>query len=500
MHGRSDGILNVKGIRIGPAEIYRILERVPEVAAAMVVEQDKGAHRQESRLVLLVVLRAGFGLDAALRATIRRELVQQGSPAHAPSVMLEVPELPTTWSGKPSERSARDVLNGREAINAEALRNPASLEPLRAFVLADAGAAEPPAASASPEKTPRAIDTAEMISLWNDVLHQSALAPDSNFFDVGGDSLMALDLAMTVSTRVGHKVEMSAFFGAPTVAEFTSFVNKGVADASSLLVPLKDGGGTSPLYLVHGYGGSVMELHGLARTIDADVPIVGIRASGLEAGEPVFDQVEEMAALYLSHIRQAQPEGPYRLAGYSSGGLIAVEMARRLLAQGERVGPVMLLDTTTHQSHWSGRTWREFTARRTAHHLRRLFAGPRVGAGLLDAMGSLAGHVRSALFQSATQHETAPPAAFPEQIRKLRNAGLTAFTRYAPSRIRVPIVLVRSELRLSTLADPATIWVDLADGLEVIDISGDHLSMVRPPHLGELAAAVSNELKRPGRL
>jgi len=497
MHGRSDGILNVKGIRIGPAEIYRILERVPAVAAAMVVEQDPGATRPESRLVLLVVLRAGFQLDASLQAAIRLELLQQGSPAHSPAVVLEVPELPTTWTGKPSERSARDVLNGRDAINAEALRNPASLEPLRAFVLADVAAVDQPVASAPPDATIQAISVAEMISLWSAVLHQTGLTPDSNFFDVGGDSLAALDLAMDVSSRAGHNVEMSAVFEAPTVKQFTSLVNKGINAASSLLVTLKEGDGPSPLYLVHGYGGSVMELRALAQSIDGNVPITGIRASGFEPDEPVFDRVEEMAAIYLAQIRSAQPEGPYHLAGYSAGGLIAVEMARQLLAEGARVSPVLLLDTTTHESHWTSKTWREFLFRRTIHHLRSLFQGPDVGPRFLETVRSLGGRLRSAFLGSVPRHDIVPSLGLTEQVRKLRHAGLRAYTRYVPVPIQVPIVLVRSELRFSSAADPATIWRDFAHGLEVIDTSGDHLSMIHPPHLSGLATAVSRVLTLP---
>ena len=500
MHGRSDGILNVKGIRIGPAEIYRILERVPAIAAAMVVEQDPGAHRPESRLILLVVLRAGFQLDASLRAAIRLELLQQGSPAHAPAVVLEVPELPTTWSGKPSERSARDVLNGREAINAEALRNPASLAPLRAFLLADAAAAaaDQPGTAAAADATTQEIGIDEMISLWSAVLQQSGLTPDSNFFDLGGDSLDALKLAMEVSSRAGHSVEMSAVFQAPTVDEFTRLVNKGIAANSSLLVALKAGSASAPLYLVHGYGGSVMELRALARSIEGDVPITGIRASGFEPDEPVFDRVEDMAALYLARIRDAQPEGPYRLAGYSSGGLIAVEIARRLLTEGERVAPVLLLDSTTHQSHWTIRTWREFLWRRTTHHLRGLLEGPDGRGRFLDVLRSLGGHLRSALLRSVPRHDLEASMELSEPVRALRSAGLRAYTRYAPTPIHATIVLVRSDLKFSTLADPATIWGDLADRLDVIDTSGDHLSMIRPPHLSRLATAVSDALKAPG--
>lgn len=131
IHGRSDGVLNIRGIRIGPAEIYRALAAgVPEVAEAMAIEQTAPAEPGGSRLVLLVLLRPGPPLDRALTLRIKKELAQRCSLAHVPAVVAEVHDLPTTHSGKRSERAARDLLNGRRLANRAALRNPESLDAL----------------------------------------------------------------------------------------------------------------------------------------------------------------------------------------------------------------------------------------------------------------------------------------------------------------------------------------------------------------------------------
>jgi acetoacetyl-CoA synthetase len=129
--GRSDGTLNVRGVRIGPAEIYQIVLGVPGVAEAMAIEQASASEPGGSRLVLLVVLAAGVTLDRPLTLRIKKELSQRGSPNHVPAVVAQVNALPTTHSGKRSERAARDALNGRPVINAEALRNPECLDELR---------------------------------------------------------------------------------------------------------------------------------------------------------------------------------------------------------------------------------------------------------------------------------------------------------------------------------------------------------------------------------
>jgi acetoacetyl-CoA synthetase len=132
IHGRSDGVLNIRGIRIGPAEIYQILTHVPEVVEAMAIEQRRESEPGGCRLVLFVVLRPGVTLDRPLTLRMKKELKERGSAVHVPAVIAQVAELPTTHSNKRSERAARDAANGDPVKNAGALRNPASLEVIRA--------------------------------------------------------------------------------------------------------------------------------------------------------------------------------------------------------------------------------------------------------------------------------------------------------------------------------------------------------------------------------
>ncbi len=491
MHGRSDGVLNVRGIRIGPAEIYRILERIPDIAESMAVEQNSPTSIGGTRLVLMVVLKPGCTLTDSLRETIRRELTQQGSSAHVPAVLLAVPALPTTWSGKASERSARDTLNGHDAVNAEALRNPDSLEPLRAFLRASS---KGPSSSAQTLTLRRNIEIDEITALWCDILQQKGLQARDNFFDIGGNSLSALSLVEELQSRFGIAFQMNAIFDAPTIEEFTRLVNRQVDSNSSLLIPLKKGRDTHPIYIVHGYAGSIMELLPLIQALDTDVPVFGIRASGFEQSEPIYDQVEALAHAYLAALRNVQPHGPYRIGGYSSGGLIAFEMARLLVQDGECVEPLIMLDTTTHQTHWPASAWREFIKRRAENHMSRIFKGPGAGKRVLKLAFAFLGHLRLAAF-GAVPDNHGPEDHLPEQILKLRKAGLHAHTKYKPMYLNVPVIAIRSELGLSTLADPIEIWRHLTPRLTVFDTSGDHLSMIRPPHASKLASILSGILK-----
>ena len=172
LHGRSDGVLNVHGIRIGPAEIHRILQTLPEIADSMAVEQKLADSATQSCLVLLVVLREGLSLDGALKRRIRMELAGRGSAAHVPELILAVGSLPTTHSGKRSERAARDTVNGRKAPNAGALRNPESLDQIRAAL----EESRRPSVSSVSERGEQSLEF-QVIAAWESVFDAGPSVP-----------------------------------------------------------------------------------------------------------------------------------------------------------------------------------------------------------------------------------------------------------------------------------------------------------------------------------
>jgi acetoacetyl-CoA synthetase len=489
MHGRSDGILNVRGVRVGPAEIYRILEHVPEITDAMAVDQAAPGEIGGSRLVLLVVLRDGAALDERLLSVIRHELAERGSAAHVPAVVLAVPELPVTYGGKRSERSARDVLNGRPAANSEALRNPQCLAPLRAFVERTSSTA---AGGDSPMAPPgaRELTIVQMTALWEAVLDRRPMGADDNFFDVGGVSLDAMKLFSQIERLTGRELPLTAIIDSPTIRELTQVANAATPRSSPLPMLLRLGDTSMPLFIVHGFGGSVIELRPLARALSTEAAVYGIRASGFEPGEPVYDRVEDMARIYLEAIKVLQPHGPYLLAGYSLGGLVAYEIARSLVGE-DRVALLALLDSTVHERRWPRAAWLEHFRRRLAHHLGAL-RGQRpsaIAAGIGRSIRAMVERLRVA-------SEAAAPAdpggqRLPESVRRLRAAGLAAFSAYRPCASDLPMTVLRSDLRESTLCDPRRVWEPLSPSLTLIDVPGNHVTMIRPPFLATLAERLS---------
>jgi len=128
IHGRSDATLNPGGVRIGTAEIYRQVELLPEVKESIVIGQDWD---NDVRVVLFVVLREGLTLDEEMRASIKRRIREGASPRHVPAVIVQVPDIPRTKSGKITEIAVRDIISGRDVKNKEALANPEALDHYR---------------------------------------------------------------------------------------------------------------------------------------------------------------------------------------------------------------------------------------------------------------------------------------------------------------------------------------------------------------------------------
>ena len=125
IHGRSDATLNASGVRIGTAEIYRVVEQLPEVAEAIAVAQEWDG---DTRIVLFVRPVEGHRLDDQLAQRIRAELRTKCSPRHVPAVIAQVPDIPRTRSGKIVELAVTDTIHGRPVPNVEALANPEALQ------------------------------------------------------------------------------------------------------------------------------------------------------------------------------------------------------------------------------------------------------------------------------------------------------------------------------------------------------------------------------------
>lgn len=350
MHGRSDGILNIRGVRIGPAEISRILAQdCPEVLDSMAVEFRDKRGAGEARLVLAVVLREGVVLDAALMARIRRTLSESATQAHVPHRIVTLPALPMTRNGKASTAALSDAVNGLPVRNIAEIVNPevlAGIEPRQATGPSAPRTYDPAALAAREEGAVTEFLRAEFAQILGD----ASISVDDNFFDFGGDSLMASELFTAISQELGVDLPVSTLINAPTVRQIVGILLHGSNSASNQLFTLREGEGR-PLFLVHSLIGSILQYRHVAQLVDSPRPLVAIQAHGLLPGEEPSTSIEGMAKEYVALIKTVQPEGPYSIGGYSLGGLIAFEIGRQLEAEGCQTDPLFLIDPSFYISH-----------------------------------------------------------------------------------------------------------------------------------------------------
>ncbi len=237
----------------------------------------------------------------------------------------------------------------------------------------------------------------------------------------------------------------------------------------NLIVPLRTAGSAPPLFCVHGLGGHVGAFLPLAQALAEGRPVYGVQAQGLEPGQQPQDTIEAMAATYVDEIRREQPHGPYWLSGWSLGGLIALEMARRLEAAGEEVALLAMLDTHLSIADYE------------ALGLVGQSAIPSLAQRLEIAMPELSGLPLEEQWKRIAEKADGVPGDEAAEIRRLAAvclAQLKAASRYEPEPYGGRVVLLRAAKAQPELDRR---WQMLCPHVEADTVPGDHYSMLRPP-------------------
>lgn len=195
---------------------------------------------------------------------------------------------------------------------------------------------------------PRSPTETALAELWASTLRLDTVGIEDDFFALGGDSLKAAALFATIERRFARKLPLAILAKGATIAFLAAQLDRPTpsAAASSMLVPIKTRGAKRPLFLVHGMHGYVYFANFVGRHLPADQPLYALQARGIDTDQPPHTNVTDMARDYVSEIRRVQPTGPYVLGGYCAGGIVAVEMAHQLMAAGEDVLMLFLIDPT----------------------------------------------------------------------------------------------------------------------------------------------------------
>jgi len=356
---------------------------------------------------------------------------------------------------------------------------------------------------------------------------------DDDFFDLGGDSLVALSLLLHIEEAVGLTLPMTSIYDATTIAKLTDRLIEGGGGRDSRMVELRPAKGRNagpPLFLLHGLGGSVMVLRDLARAIGGNRAVWGIEAQGLDGAAPPLDDVHAMAADAVKRIRAIAPTGPYLLAGYSFGGLIALEIAQRLQAEGQAIGLLAMLDTFAHPSTWTRSVrFRAFLKQIDIYFsfkvwyrlIRREFGRMKGRSPLAIAGRLLRGSVRAVTLPTDIMgtawvydladraprpaellmplDRNAVPAASYDTIEAVTSAARQAFNTYKPMRYQGDLLVLHATLDQVVPFEPQALWGHLVQRLTVIDVETDHQALVRGAAritAGHLTKAIEAELAK----
>jgi amino acid adenylation domain-containing protein len=459
--GRLDQQVKISGFRIELGEIESVLRLHPEVQDAVVVARDGGAG--DRRLFAYVT---GNG-DEPISIGGLRSFLRQKLPDHMlPSAVLPLDAFPLTPNGK-VDRAA--------LLLPDEIRRDAH----EAYV------------------APRTHLEELLAGLWRDLLRVKQVSVYDNFFDLGGNSLLMLQLSLEVEKATGQSFPLTFVYDAPTVAGMAEILGgQRSAPSFSPLVLLRPGASGPPVFIVHGVGGSAVELIPIAKSISVDHPVYGIQAKGFEGTGAPYDRVEAMAEYYADAIAEAQPEGPYLLAGLCFGGLVAMEIARDLSERGERVGLLALLETYPNARNWPLRfILNALIVQPFKKHWSTLRAG---------SYGQAVGHIVTLLGLSlrklATLASRGPSSllgtddSLPPAAKAVLEGGIAAIENYRPRFYPGKVNYLKCETNTLLPDDPRPVWGKLVQEIEVQSVPGDHTQMVST-HAGEVADWLSHRIQ-----
>nr|WP_321226034.1 amino acid adenylation domain-containing protein [uncultured Psychroserpens sp.] len=303
--GRIDQQVKIRGHRIELGEIEQALDALKGVKSSVLVLDN-------DLLIAYIISSEKGNQNTNMNITWRDVLTEQLPTYMIPQQFIIVDEFPKTLNGK---------------IDRKALLKHSSNK-----------------TDASSFTEPKSQSEQIISAIWQDCLGINKIDVNSDFFEIGGHSLLGVKVMAKLEKETGNRLPLVGLLKHPTIKRFAAYMDSEFFTWDSL-VPLKPEGTKPPLYIVHGANHQVLKFNELAQRLDKDQPVYGLQSRGLNGIDEPHDSIDGMAADYVAEIVASNPKGPYALAGFSYGGIVAYEMARQLKAQGREVKILAQFDT-----------------------------------------------------------------------------------------------------------------------------------------------------------
>ncbi|MCR5978977.1 AMP-binding protein [Gordonia jinghuaiqii] len=454
--GRRDDAVKIRGYLVEPIEVEAALRALPWTVDAVVT-----ADREAARLTAHVAVDPAKWTPSP--AEIRTALAKTLAPWMIPRDVVVLDALPRNERGKVDR------------------------------------AALPPPPPRAPEPV-RGPTEAALMHIWCGILELDTVGRNEDFVSLGGDSLAAATMLTELRERWLVDISTADFAGTPTIAGLAELLDDAHRDrarsaSGATITRLRTGTG-APLFLMAGAGTPAASLLPLAREIDGDPAVFGLQAYGLEGRGRADRSIRAAARRAIADIRSVQPEGPYRLGGYSFGGFVMLEAASILRADGQVCDPVIVLD-----SRFEPQLVRRVGGRMTEG---TGTAGP---AALPDRTGAATERTTPSRSQSlqilwtrlamrglvATAGLWTLPTTL--QWNVFWDLGRDLIRRHRPTPYAGAVTLVKA----ADNPDHPDTWARLVTGeLHTVTVPGDHHAMMRAPHVTATAAAVAAALENKG--
>jgi acyl transferase domain-containing protein/thioesterase domain-containing protein/acyl carrier protein/protein-L-isoaspartate O-methyltransferase len=350
---------------------------------------------------------------------------------------------------------------------------------------------------------PRTELEQKLVDIWQEFLGIEQVGIHDDFFDLGGDSLIAVQLMTKLRDTLQTNLSPHSLLNSPTIAvlaesiESTPLSKQPPVLLPSLLVEIKAGSHQkSPLFLLHPAGGYVYFYHDLANYLEPDQPVYGIQAQGLDGNIEPVTKIEQMATLYIEILRIHQPEGPYFLGGSSLGGMIAFEMAQQLNSCGQKIALLTMIDTPgPGQMPVIFESDVEILA-----YLLNVGANVSVSLDKLRKL-TLDEQLRYFIKEQKKIERQMPPNLDITQVRhltRLFKVNVQAMCEYQPQVYPGQIIFFcAKEKDAYNAKNPESAWFNLAaDGLEIHEIPGNHITMNHSPHVEVIANLLKAHLDK----
>jgi len=460
--GRSDQQVKIRGHRIELGEIEHCLREQPCVTDVAVVASEIAPG--DVRLVAHVVSDPTQPPQAErLKAELSKRLPGYMLPSH----FVWTDQFPTTPNGKIDRKRLPAISIGCDDAS----------QPRR--ILA-----------------PRTDAECRVANIWFDLLGTDQVGVDENFFDVGGHSLLAVRLMAKLERTFDTELPLATLLEHSTIAAMAEFLerDKRTSATRSALVPLQNRGSERPLFCVHPAGGTVFCYLPLTQVLGAVQPVFGLQAVGMDGEAPPHESIEKMAGHYVEAIQSAQPHGPYRLAGWSLGGVVAFEMACQLEEMGEAVESLAVFDSLLMSPA------RPFEDDDIISLLVEMLPGD--DAQTIEQVRRMDQPAQMEYFRSrAEQARLVMPFSDESRLHRVFEvfeSNLQAMFRYRPRRFGGDVLLFRAAHHSTPLfGDPHLGWQHWVDGrLETHEIDCDHLQMLNEPHIGSAGSILRRWLRR----